>query len=105
MGLVTICPWLSSLINHPLFRCFPLISPRNDVRGTSAEIAYLHYVSLAPDLESASDWSCCEGNLPQPIRSATKIWEDTLHRISMEFLQLPAIVPSRNVGYFLGLLA
>ena len=27
-----------------------------------------------PDLGSASDWSCREGNLLQPIKSATHIW-------------------------------
>ena len=26
------------------------------------------------DLSSASDWSCCVGNLIQPVRSATQIW-------------------------------
>ena len=33
-----------------------------------------------PDLGSASDWSCCVGNLIQPIRSANQIWEVTLHQ-------------------------
>ena len=37
-----------------------------------------------PDLGSASDWSCCEGNLLQPIGSTTQIWEETCHL--MEFL-------------------
>ena len=27
-----------------------------------------------PDLGSASDWSCCMGNLLQPVRSTTQIW-------------------------------
>ena len=27
-----------------------------------------------PVLGGASDWSCCEGNLFQPIRSTTQIW-------------------------------
>ena len=27
-----------------------------------------------PDLGSTSDWSCCMGNLIQPIRSTTQIW-------------------------------
>ena len=37
------------------------------------------------DLESASDWSCRERNLVQPIKSTTKIW--VVNVISMEFFQ------------------
>ena len=33
-----------------------------------------------PDLGSASDWSCRVGNLIQPIRSTTQIWEVTRHQ-------------------------
>ena len=37
-----------------------------------------------PDLGSASDWSCYEGNLLQAIKSTSQIWEETFHL--MEFL-------------------
>ena len=33
-----------------------------------------------PDLGSASDRSCCVGNLIQPIRSASQIWQVTRHQ-------------------------
>ena len=33
-----------------------------------------------PDLGSASDWSCCEGNLFQPIRSTTSGKENGIVR-------------------------
>ena len=57
------------LINH----LFPL------VLGTSAEISYC-ITSDNPDLGSASDWSCREGNLLHLIRSTTQIWVVTRHQ-------------------------
>ena len=33
-----------------------------------------------PNLGSATDWSCHEGNLLQPIRSTTQIWVVTRHQ-------------------------
>ena len=41
-----------------------------------------HYL----DLGSASDWSCCKGNLLQPIRSATKVWVVTCHQYGISAL-------------------
>ena len=39
-----------------------------------------------PDLSSASDWSCCIGNLIQPIRSTTQIWVVTHHHYGISGL-------------------
>ena len=39
-----------------------------------------------PDLGSASDWSCCEGNLLQPIRNTTQIWVVTRHQYGISAL-------------------
>ena len=48
---------------------------RNERRNSI--LMTFHY----PDLDSASDdWSCCEGNLFQPIRSTTQISEVTRHQ-------------------------
>ena len=33
-----------------------------------------------PDLGGASYWSCCMGNLLQPVRSTTQIWVVTFHQ-------------------------
>ena len=33
-----------------------------------------------PDLARAFDWSCCEDNLLQPIRSTTQNWVETHHQ-------------------------
>ena len=44
--------------------------PRNSILMTC------HY----PDLGSASDWSCSEGTLLQPIRSTIQIWVVTRHQ-------------------------
>ena len=38
------------------------------------------------DLSSASDWSCCVGNLIQPIRSATQIWVVTPNQYGISAL-------------------
>ena len=68
------------LINH----LFPL------VLGTSAEISYC-ITSDNPDLGSASDWSCREGNLLHLIRSTTQIWVVTRHQYGIS-----AIVPETS---------
>ena len=44
-----------------------------------------------PDLGSASDWSCCEGNLTQPIRSTTQISVVTRHQYGIY-----ALAPQRH---------
>ena len=65
-----------SFENSRHFATPPPGSPaQNDgVWWASAEI-YVDNVSLYPDLDSTSDWSCGEGNLLQPIRSTTHIRE------------------------------
>ena len=62
-----------------------------------------------PDLESASDWSCCVENLPQPIRSTTSLSSErhqyeisALVSVRRHFAGKP-VVASRNVGCFLRL--
>ena len=52
----------------------------NDCRNST--LMSCHYLVLS----NASDWSCCERNLLQPIRSDTHIW--VVNVISMESLQL-----------------
>ena len=44
-----------------------------------------------PVLGNASDWSCCEGNLLQPIRSITQIWVATGHQYG-----IPALVSQKS---------
>ena len=39
-----------------------------------------------PDLGSASDWSCCMGNLIQTIRGTTQIWVVTRHQYGISAL-------------------
>ena len=51
----------------------------NDVWGTSPVNSIMitcHY----PDVSSVFNWSCHVGNLLQPIRSTTQIWEVTSHQ-------------------------
>ena len=74
-----VCTSILTWENSPHFVTPPLVSPRNDVGETSARNFILmtcHY----PVLGNASDWSCCEGNLLQPIRSITQIWLVTGHQ-------------------------
>ena len=70
--------------NSRHFATSPLVSPRNDVWETNAEIPVMtrHY----PDLGNASDWSCRVGNLIQPIRSTTQIWRVTRHQYGISAL-------------------
>ena len=56
-----------------------------------------------PDLGSASDWSCCEGNLLQAIRSATQIWVVMLHSFLRRYFMGKPPVVSQNVVCFLKL--
>ena len=58
----------------------PPVFLQSDVWAMTAEIP--HYLVLS----NASDWSCCERNLLQPIRSDTQIW--VVNVISMESSQL-----------------
>ena len=68
-----------SLGNQPTFRDGTTGFPakwrlRNDFRNSILMTCH------NPDLGSASDWSCRERNLPQPIRSAIQIWVVTRHQ-------------------------
>ena len=64
-----------------------------------------HYLHLG----SASDWSCCEGNLLQPIRSTAQIWIVTRHQYGISALNPQTlfagepVMALRNVGRFLRL--
>ena len=58
------------------------------------------------DQSSASDWSCREGNLLQPIRSTTQIWVVTRNQYGIlrsflgpHFVWKP-VAALRNVGLF-----
>ena len=59
------------------------------------------------DLSSASDWSCREGNLIQPIRSTTQIWVVTRHQYAisalvsqMSLAEKPVVALPKNVTSF-----
>ena len=53
---------------------------RNECRNSI--LMSCHY----SDLDSASDWSCCAGNLIQPIRSTTQIWVVRRHQYGISAL-------------------
>ena len=55
-------------------------SLRNECRNSI--LMTRHY----PELGSASDWSCCVGNLIQPIRSTIQIWVVTRHQYGISAL-------------------
>ena len=61
------------------------------------------------DQSSASDWSCREGNLLQPIRNTTQIWVVTRHQYGISPLvpgtsfRLKLVAGLRNVACFLRL--
>ena len=57
--------WLDGLRKKPTICDATTGLTRNDVWGTSAEIPYWWRVTRPKC--GASDWSCCEGNLFQPI--------------------------------------
>ena len=59
----------------------PLVSPRNDVWETTAEVYWWPVTTQIWVV--LPYWWCTEGSLLQPIRSATEDW----HVISMEFLR------------------
>ena len=60
--------------NSRHFAIPPLVSVRNDLWGTSAEIPYY------PDLDSTSDWWKQISHAAQPIRSTNQICEATRHQ-------------------------
>ena len=66
-------PELITLENSRRLATPLLVCPRNESLRNERSISMLmtrHY----PDLNSASEWSCHEGNLLQPIRSTIQIW-------------------------------
>ena len=88
------------LVTLPL--AFPQKRRRRNERRNYILMTH-HY----PDLGSASDWSCCVGNLSQPTRSTTQIWEVTRHRYEISVLVSQTsfggkkpLVASPNVGCF-----
>ena len=66
----------------------PLVSPRGYAKWPlrnerrNSILMTCHY----PDLGSASDWSCREGNLLQPIGSIAVIWVVTRHQYGISAL-------------------
>ena len=81
-----------------------LVSPPNHIWGANRRNSILmtcHY----SDLGSASDWSFCEGNLLQPIRSTDQVWLMTRHQYGISAgvprtLFRGDSVVSRKVGCF-----
>ena len=73
------------------FATSPLVSPRNDVWGTSAEIPYW-WRAVLPRSGRSLDWSCCEGHLSQPIRSTAQIWVLTRNQYGL----FSALVPQTS---------
>ena len=67
--------WENSRHFPPRHHWFPLVMTSRSERVNSI-LMTCHYL----DLGSASDWSCCEGNLLQPIRSTTQISVVTRHQ-------------------------
>ena len=61
--------------NSQHFAISPLVSPQYKYSNFYFILMMCHYL----DLGSASDWSCNKGNLLQPIRSTSQIWEVTGH--------------------------
>ena len=62
-----------------------------------------------PDMGRVSDWTCCAGNLLQPIRNTTQIWVVTRHQYGVSalvsktsFTEKP-VVASPNISCFLRL--
>ena len=81
-----VCTSILTWENSPHFVTPPLVLSakwrrRNERRNFI--LMTCHY----PVLGNASDWSCCEGNLLQPIRSITQIWVVTGHQYG-----IPALV-------------
>ena len=58
----------------PHFATQPPVSPRNDVRGPSAEIPAILMTWLHLDLGSTFDWLKPVSLAARPIRSTTQIW-------------------------------
>ena len=93
------------LRKKPIFCSTPSGSPvkshlRNEHK--SPILMMCHY----PDLGSDSDWSCCKGNLLQPIRSTTQIrvvinhQYESLHSfLTCHFTGTPTVASHIFLGY------
>ena len=68
--------------NSQHFAISPLVSPQYKYSNFYFILMMCHYL----DLGSASDWSCNKGNLLQPIRSTSQIWEVTGHQYGISVL-------------------
>ena len=66
--------------NSQHFAISPLVSAQ--YKCSNFILVMCHYL----DLGSASDWSCNKGNLLQPIRSTSQIWEVTGHQYGISVL-------------------
>ena len=66
--------------NSQHFAISLLVSPQ--YKYSNFVLMMCHYL----DLGSASDWSCNKGNLLQPIRSTSQIWEVTGHGYGISVL-------------------
>ena len=65
---------------------------RNKCRNS---ILMMHHY---PDLASASDWSCCMWNLPQPIISTTQIWVVACYQYGISALVSQTLFHDETVG-------
>ena len=68
--------------NSQYFAISPLVSLQYKYSNFYFILMMCHYL----DLGSASDWSCNKGNLLQPIRSTSQIWEVTGHGYGISVL-------------------
>ena len=88
---------LSSLRKQTTFRDISSDFPvkghlRNKCRNS---ILMMHHY---PDLASASDWSCCMWNLPQPIISTTQIWVVACYQYGISALVSQTLFHDETVG-------
>ena len=97
----------SSLRKHsqPTFRNFTINFPAK-LRLTNERWNSILMTRHYPDLGSASDWSCREGNLLQPVRSTTQIWVgvismESLRSFLRRFYAGKPLLASWKVGCFL----
>lgn len=94
--------FVPSLRTAEISRCHPpLVSSRNNVWGTPRDSAIL----MTSKICLASDWSCHQGKLLQPIKAATRICIVIFHQywisavVQRSFARDP-VITSRNIGCF-----
>ena len=97
----------SSLRKHsqPTFRNITINFPAK-LRLTNERWNSILMTRHYPDLGCASDWSCREGNLLQPVRSTTQIWVgvismESLRSFLRRFYAGKPLLASWKVGCFL----